>query len=177
MPVWKITEIKTLSSALFDFLFFLYSAEIHRIILNFYSWNQPIRMREMSLTKLKAISHSLWKALGIPLCCILRKLDCCILQRLEGQSKFPFCKKYFIFLKWFLNSSAGIWQRELSGERGERGQITGENSACTFITDKTLDEKMLLNSSWCLTVSSITFILYNNPNLNNCFHLFNKSTN
>ena len=66
MPVWKITEIKTLLSAVFDFLFFLHPAEIHSLILNFCSWNQPIRMREMSFTKLKAISHILCKALGIP---------------------------------------------------------------------------------------------------------------
>ena len=68
------------------------------------------------------------------------------------------------------NSSEGIWQGELTEEGGKRLQFTGENSACTNITDKTFDEKMLLNSSWCLNVSSITFILYNNPYLNNCFH-------
>ena len=31
-------------------------------------------MREMSFTKLKAISHSLCKALGIPLCCTVTKI-------------------------------------------------------------------------------------------------------
>ena len=51
----------------------------------------------------------------------------------------------------------------------ERGQFTGQNSACTIIT-KTFDEKMFLNSSWYLTLSSITFVLYNDPTLNNYFH-------
>ena len=68
MPVWKITEIKTLLSAIFDFLFFLHSAQIHSLLLNFYSRNQPIRIRDMSFTKLKDISHNLCKALYIPLC-------------------------------------------------------------------------------------------------------------
>ena len=44
-------------------------------------------MREM-FTKLKAISHSLCKAV------LLRKLDCGMLQRLERESKFPFNKTY-----------------------------------------------------------------------------------
>ena len=65
MPVWKITKIKTLLSAISDFLFFLHSAQIHSFIPNFWSWNQPIRMRAMPITKLKAISHSLCKALGL----------------------------------------------------------------------------------------------------------------
>ena len=46
------------------------------------------------------------------------------------------------------------------------GRILGKNSTCTIITNKTFDENMLLNSSWSLTVSSITFILYNNLTLN-----------
>ena len=37
-------------------------------------------------------------------------------------------------------------------------------------TKKLSMKKMLLNSSWYLIVSSITFILNNNPTLNNCFH-------
>ena len=48
---------------------------------------------------------------------LLWKLDCCILQKLEHESRFLFSKKYFIFLKWFLNSSEGIWQGQLSGGR------------------------------------------------------------
>ena len=59
----------------------------------------------------------------------------------------------------------------INGGGCERRQFTGENSACTIITNtKTFGEKMLLNSSRCLTTSSITFILYSNPNLNNYFH-------
>ena len=38
--------------------------------------------------------------------------------------------------------------------------FTKENSACAIITNKTFDEKVLLNSSWFPTVPSITFILY-----------------
>ena len=91
-------------------------------------------------------------------------------EMLERESRFPFNKKYFIFLK-FLNSQEGIWQGQLTGLGSERGQFTGENSVCTIITNKTFDEKMLPNSSWCLPVSSITFILYSNPTLNNCFHI------
>ena len=76
-------------------------------------------MREMPFTKLKFISRRLCKALGISLCCTFTKLDCCILQRLERESKFSFSKKYFIFLKWFLNSSEGILPGQLTGRRGE----------------------------------------------------------
>ena len=53
---------------------------------------------------------------------------------------------------------------------GERGKFTVENLASAIITNKTFDEK-LLNSSWCLTLSSVTCILYTNPTLNNCFHI------
>ena len=53
---------------------------------------------------------------------LLWKLDCCILQRLERESRFLFSKKYIIFLKLFINSSEGIWQGQLSGgRRGEWG--------------------------------------------------------
>ena len=48
-------------------------------------------MREMPFAKLKAISHNLCKALDIPLLLLL--------QRLEDESRFPFSKKYLIFLK------------------------------------------------------------------------------
>ena len=110
---------------------------------------------------------------------VLWKLDCCILQRLERESRFLFSKKYFIFLKWFLNSSEGIWQGQLSEGRGsegcERRQLAGENSVCTVITNtKTFDEKMFLIFSSCHTVSSITFLWYDNSNLNNCFHFHKK---
>lgn len=62
---------------------------------------------------------------------------------------------------------------------GKRGQSTGENSSCIIIINKNFNEKTLLNSLWCLTVSSVTFILcnklYNNPTLNNYFHINQKS--
>ena len=60
------------------------------------------------------------------------------------------------------------------------GQFTGENSACIIITNKTFDEKALLNFSWCLTVSSVTFMLCSSPTLNDCFHInqqINQSIN
>ena len=57
---------------------------------------------------------------------------------------------------------------------GERGQFAGENSVCTNITNKTFDEKMLLISSLCLTVSSITFISCNNPILTIVFTSVNQ---
>ena len=90
MPVWKITEIKTLLLAIFDFFFFLHSAETHSLILNFYSWNQPIRMREMSFTKLKAISHSLCKALGIRLCCTFMKIRLLYITKIRKSIKISF---------------------------------------------------------------------------------------
>ena len=39
-----------------------------------------------------------------------------------------------------------------------------------YYKHKIFGKKILLNSLLYLTVSSITFILYNNPNLNNYFH-------
>ena len=56
-------------------------------------------------------------------------------------------------------------RRHLTGtinwlEVSKEDTFTRENSACAIITNKTLDEKVLLNSSWFPTVSSITFILY-----------------
>ena len=108
----------------------------YSLILNFNRWNQPIRMHKISFTKIKAISQSLYKSYQFAT--LLQKLDCSILQRLEHESRFPFSKKYFIFLKKFLNSSQGIWQGQLTGKGVERGQFTGENSACTIITNKKL---------------------------------------
>ena len=35
MPVWENTEIETLLLAIFSFLLFLHSAEVHSVILNF----------------------------------------------------------------------------------------------------------------------------------------------
>ena len=45
-----------------------------RSYTKFLKLKSTIRMREMSFTKLKAISHSLWKALSIPLCCTFTKI-------------------------------------------------------------------------------------------------------
>ena len=58
-----------------------------------------------------------------------------------------------------------------------RGRIVhrGKFSLHYYYKHKTFDEKMLLIFSSCLTVSSVTFIQYNNPNLNNCFQLINNS--
>ena len=56
------------------------------------------------------------------------------------------------------------------GRGRERTVHRGEFSLRHYYKHKAFDEKMLLNSSWCLTVSSITFILYNNLTLNNRFH-------
>ena len=44
----------------------------------------------------------------------------------------------------FSNSSEDIWQGQLTGEVGKEDSYE----------HKTFDEKMLLNSTWCLTVSS-----------------------
>ena len=53
---------------------------------------------------------------------LLWKLDCCILQRLERESRFLYSKKYIIFLKWFINSSEGIWQGQLSPLNWRKGK-------------------------------------------------------
>ena len=47
---------------------------------------------------------------------LLWKLGCCILKRLERESRFLFSKKY-------------------KGGRGERGQFIGENSVCIIVTN------------------------------------------
>ena len=53
----------------------------------------------------------------------------------------------------------------------ETDQFTVENSTSTIIKNtKFSAKKILLSSSRCLTVFSFTFMLYNNPTLNNCFH-------
>ena len=130
MPVWKINKIKTLLSAFFNFLLFLHSAQIHSFILNFWSWYQPIRIRAMSFTKLKVISHNLCKALGIPLYCTFTEIRLLFIANIRTR------------IKWFLNSSGSIWQGQLNGKAGvgggggwgwgERRQFTGENSGRTI---------------------------------------------
>ena len=90
MPVWKITKIKALLLSIFDFLFFLHSAQINSLTLNFYSWNLPIRMREMSFTKLKAISHSLCKALDMRLCCTITKIRLLYIAKVRTWIKISF---------------------------------------------------------------------------------------
>ena len=111
--------MKTLSSATFDFLFFLHSAQMHRLIVNFYSWNQPVRMCEMLFTRLIAISHSLCKAPGISLCCTFTRIRLLYIAKIRTWIILS-SKKYFIFLKSFLNSLQGIWQGQLIKERDDR---------------------------------------------------------
>ena len=125
----KITKIKTLLSTIFIFLLFLYSAHpIRNLKLNYYSWNQPIRMHEMSFKKLKATSKSLCKALGYYFIILLRKLDCFILQRLERELSFPFQENYFTFPKRFLNSSKAFERDNSPGGGRERTIHWGEFS-------------------------------------------------
>ena len=109
---------------------------------------------------------------------LLRKLDGCILQRLERESRFPFSKKYFIFIKWFLNSSDGIWQGQLTGEGGKRRQFTGEKSACTMIPNTKLSLKKCYWIPrgvylWLLLLLYSTIIQL----LTTVFTSLNKSTN
>ena len=57
-----------------------------------------------------------------------------------------------------------MWQEQLTGEGGERVQFTGENSACIIFTNRK-------NVTEFLVVSDcVTFILHNNPTLNNYFY-------
>ena len=127
---------------------------------------------EMLFTKVEAISNSLCKGLGILLCCTLAKIRLLYIARTFSRS--PFSKKHFIFLKLFLNSSGSIWQGKLTGKK--RGGRVREDSSPGktqpgsllqtqnlrkfslhyYYKHKTFDKKMLLNFSWCLTVSSIT---------------------
>ena len=75
-----------------------------------------------------------------------------------------------MIFKFIRRHLTGPIKRGKGEVRGERGQFAGENSVCTVITNtKTFDEKMFLIFSSCHTVSSITFLLSNNPSLNNCF--------
>ena len=95
----------------------------------------------------------------------------------------------FIFLKWFLNSSEGISEvifkfirRHLTGtiNRGSGWQRTvqqAEFSLQHYYKHKTFNEKILLNSSWCLTVSLIDFILKKIQLITIAFTSVNKSTN
>ena len=46
----------------------------------------------------------------------------------------------------------------------------GRIQSAPLLQTQNFRQKMLLISSLCATVSSVTFILYNNPNLSNCFH-------
>ena len=126
MLVWKITKIKTLLSAIFDFLFFLHSAQIHSFILNFWSWpNQPIRMHVMSFTKLKAIFQNLCKALGIPLYCTFTKIRLLHIAKIRTWIKISFQLEIFLFFKCFLNSSGGIPERKLNGKAGGGDVVRG----------------------------------------------------
>ena len=125
---------------------------------NFLRLKSTNKNKRNIIYKIKSYFHSLWKGLGIPL--IVRKLDCCILQRVELESRRLFSKKYFIFFKRFLNLSESIWQGQLTGEWGEGGRGWEKTvQKVEFSQYKTFDKKMLLNSSWCVTVFSITFIL------------------
>ena len=66
-------------------------------------------MREMSFTKIKATAQQPVQGTSHTAFVVLsRKLDCCILQILESESRFPFNRKYFMFLKQILNSLEGI---------------------------------------------------------------------
>ena len=107
MPVWKITKIKAPLSSIFDFLFFLSSAQINSIILNFYSWNLPI----------------------------------------TGT----------------INRVAGV-REDSSAERIQPAPLLQ-----TKLSRK--KRYWIPRSVW---LSSITFIFYNNPTLNNCFHINQK---
>ena len=75
----------------------------------------------------------------------------------ERELRFPFSKKYFIFHKWFLNSSEGIWQGQLTGGGREKWQFTVENSACTIITNTKLSVK---NISEFFVVSDCVFYYF-----------------
>ena len=146
MSAWKTTEIKTLLSA----ISYLWLSVLSPLSTDTESYTKSLKLK---LTNRNA-SNVIYKVKSYfpqpvqsavhttyHFVLLLWTLDCCILQRLEQESKFLFSKKYLIFLKWFLNSSEGIWQGQL-GERREgrgwgegRGQFAGENSVCTVITN------------------------------------------
>ena len=154
--MWIITKIKALLSSIFDFLFFLHSAQINSLVLNFYGCNLPIKMCEMSFKKLFLTACTRRQAyhLGV----LLQKLECCVLQRLRRESRFPFNKKYFIFLKWFWNSSEGLWKGKLPGKGLREDSSQRKIQPVPLLQTKNFRQKMHLNFSWNLTVSSIIFI-------------------
>ena len=156
MPAWKITKIKTLLSAIFDFQFLLHSAQIQSLNLNLSNWNQPIRKREISFTILKAISHSLRNALGIPLWCTLTKIRLLYIPKIGTQIDLANRKDFSLARStiYFLNDCQ-IHQKHLAGAtnqgRGwERTFNPGELSIENY------RRKIPLNSLWFLTVSSIS---------------------
>ena len=121
LSAWKTTETKSLLSAIFDFPFFLHSAQIHSLILNLLKMKLTNKNASNVITKLKAVSVSLCCAacaghITYHFVLLLWKLGCCILKRLERESRFLFSKKY-------------------KGGRGERGQFIGENSVCIIVTN------------------------------------------
>ena len=134
----KITKIKALLSAIFYFIFFLHSVQIH-------SYTKFLKLKSTNKNAQNIIynikSYFPQPVEGARHTTSLQKLDCCILQKLEREWRFPFHKKYFKFLKWFLKLSEGIWQGQLTREGGESVQFTMQNSASTIITNTKLSTK------------------------------------
>ena len=116
---WKTTETKSLLSAIFDFPFFLHSAQIHSLILNLLKMKLTNKNASNVIYKIKSCFRQPVQGAGhitYHFVLLLWKLGCCILKRLERESRFLFSKKY-------------------KGGRGERGQFIGENSVCIIVTN------------------------------------------
>ena len=118
MQVWIITKIKTLLSAIFDFLF------LSPLSSNTQSYTKFLKLKSTNKNTLNVIykikSNFPQPVLGAMHTTLLYLYENYTAVYYKGESRFPFSKKYFIFLKWFLNSSEGIWQGQLSGEGGVR---------------------------------------------------------
>ena len=88
--VENTTEIKTLLSAIFNFLFLLHSANIHSLIY--------AKSLKLKLTNENA-SNVIYKVKSYFPQPVQGAAKIRLMQRLESESRFLLGKKYFIFLK------------------------------------------------------------------------------
>ena len=148
MQVWIITKIKTLLLAIFDFLFLSPLSSGTQSCTKFLKLKSTNANTRNVIYKIK--SNFPQPVQGAMHTILLYLYENYTAVYYKGESRFPFSKKYFKFLKWFLNSSKGIWQGQLSGERRgaglERTINQAEFSLYHYYKHKTFHGKVLLNS-------------------------------
>ena len=97
MPVRKITKIKTLLSAVFDFLFFLHPAQIHNFCSKFLKLKSNNKNARNVIYKIKSYfpqtvqgAHNLCKALDIPLYCTFTNIRLLYFAKISTWIKISF---------------------------------------------------------------------------------------